>query len=491
MNPNSNSCFSVLLLAITFITLVPTTLTEDDSVLDTVLELASRNGWVNPDAWNLKRSRSEGDFSQQLSTCTCPPTNCEIHKNPRSTNDIPKEAIYYMQLVNRLFNRKKFRHVESNLMARTINIRLTDTQLQQIEALLTDNDIHDLAELVTVLMQKFNDNFKDSVKDEVLSLYETVHQHYNQLVKVKHGKFAFYVAVFFLTTFLISRLSGHSFILIALLAVPCIGLGGAYVKCNRQKELDQLISFKQKEFQDNPCDHVNAQQTWLSRLFFQSNKDACIEHLQKINHDDSDFCEPMEVVIDYGTAMMSKVIKGSIALFTTSTEGKSYIHQALVGAIIVSLCIAFGKVFISTTISSVFKHGFSNIFAGAPRVEQQQQQPSQQQQQYQELSGSGVELIREFMLTWRQNMTQQEKYLEMLSNKGIDVKEAIDLLEKLKGFEVAAVKNRANESKDNPVEDLNENEASGFEFVESIGTVDEITENLEETKVDAEEKKDK
>lgn len=458
---------SLILLGVAFIILpLKATCDTDPDTID----LVAKHGWVGTDAWSLHRAKNKENLPGE-SSCSCEPTNCDAEVTQRS-NGVPKEVIYYKQFVKRLFNPHRFREIDSDMMSRTVNIRLKKDQLNRLNELLKqDNDLHELAELVTSLILEANDGFVDSMRDEVLSIYEPIHQQFIHLGHNKTIRFILYCITFLLTAFLISRWSRKSFFVAVVLAALILGFILNYHECNRQKEIDQIVAFKKLESSGDPCSKVEPSNlSWFAKLFTTSSENACIEHLRQMGNVELGYCEPMEVAVNYMTKIhfliVEKIIKSSLSTFKTATESSSFVEQIIIGIIIVCLMVAFGKVVIGSMISSMFKHGFSNILntSSLPRNE-----TTQQSLPHGKTSGvEEIKLARDIMQTWKQSMDHQTKLLDALSKSGVNINEASDLVEKLKTAYVTT----------EVVGDGVDAEVTSFEFIETVevGQGDGLTE---------------
>lgn len=277
---------------------------------------------------------------------------------PNPQPKIPVEVTYYQQFVANIFDPQRFQEIETNLLSRTFTIQITKRGLSRMVKLQNEKSVHELNKLVTKLMAE--------AIDRDISIYDSIYYKITNLIDPKEIPFIRNSICFLLTTFVVSRLFRCAFLKTLIINCIILRIAFAYLECNNQKRVNQIIAFRNLQKSGNPCQNADLQLPWYVELFKDSPEQACIKYLNDQGKIDRDTCLPDEVVgycITNTMAFFSEtIIKSSIETFKNVTVNSSYIQMAIIGVMIICLMVIFGKVFIFTMISSFFKHGFSNIF---------------------------------------------------------------------------------------------------------------------------------
>lgn len=141
-----------------------------------------------------------------------------------------------------------------------------------------------------------------------------------------------------------------------------------YLECNNRKDIEQIIAFKQRGASQNPCDDVDLSEstnilTWTKTW----KQNECIEYMRKTANIETDYCLPDEVLIEFLSNLYAKVFEkyfvSTTQAFNKATEGFGLFGKMFAFGILMMFLIIFGKIFIGTTISSIFRYGFTGILS--------------------------------------------------------------------------------------------------------------------------------
>lgn len=320
-------------------------------------ELLRKNpGWKSPSAWGLRRAESSLLLDNRIE---------EVNEQPCPEPSSFFNHLYYRQLVGMLFSNRKFKadSFEADTVVRTVSIKVTQGQLDKINRLLADEEgFPELREEVIKVFEHLKEGKVEIVVDEVLGFVEMVKIKGAHLFGHPDVWFALCAGLFVIVGYIAARTCGWNFFLVLFLMAFALHFFTSYLDCNRRKQIDEFIKFRDGAGA-NPCTQIRpAAPTFFGVIFGRSSEEQkCIDYMHSTAKVNIGMCQPMEVLGSYftRTAVDANVhiISSLVDQFAVLTADRGYFQAILITALFAYITYGLLKVTVGTAISSFFAYG--------------------------------------------------------------------------------------------------------------------------------------
>lgn len=276
-------------------------------ILLTVLvesKIITNPNWVKPDIYSRSRlsksstlnikSDSETEYSSGNGI------EEPIYQKKRKLQYYSNEdlSIYYKKIVKFIIKKSKVKPFsdDDEYLIRTINFKITKQQIEQLE---NSNDIIELDGLFSDIIHQSEGGSFNSFQEAVLSWSDLITIKSSEYLNWNYVKFLAYISGVMVISFVIGkRFKIHIFL--ALLVVSgIIRFFGEYQLCNKRKEYEKLASLAVRE--KNPCELKVPKGIvdYLANWFSGNTKENCIQHLMETYEPQIEFCDPLDVFLDF------------------------------------------------------------------------------------------------------------------------------------------------------------------------------------------------
>lgn len=274
--------------------------------------------WVKPDIYSRDRSlkNSKTILKNELETVSSSGDGTEelIYQEEKQVDYNNEDlSVYYKKIVKFIIKKSKVKAStggddeasDDEYFIRTINFKITKKQMEQLDR---SDDILELDGLFSDIIYQSEGGSFNFLQDAVLSWTDVIKIKSSEYLNWNYVKFFGYISGVVLISFLIGRrFKIHIFFAIVIVTL-LIRFFGEYQLCNKRKEYEKLASLTIRE--RNPCELTIPKGfgDYFKSFFAGNSKDECIKHLMEKFEPQIEFCDPLDVFLDFCNNIMFKQI---------------------------------------------------------------------------------------------------------------------------------------------------------------------------------------
>lgn len=288
------------LICVTIIVLILSVLVQS--------EIKLNPNWVKPDIYSrdrlsksLKTSLQDGSGDER--------TEAQIYQEVYNNEDL---SIYYKKIVKFIVKKSKLKPFpgideasDDEYLIRTINFKISQKQVDQ---LMSSDDILELDGIFSDIIHQSEGGVFNFLHEAVLTWSDLIAIKSAEHLNWNYVKFFIYITGILLVSFLISKRFKMQIFLAFLIVTGILRFFGEYQLCNKRKEYEKLASLSIRE--RNPCDLKvpKGLGDYVQSFFAGNAKDECIKHLMEKFEPQIEFCEPLDVFLDFINNILFKQI---------------------------------------------------------------------------------------------------------------------------------------------------------------------------------------